>query len=91
MLITRDLPSKVSMRLSPPSVSQCYLGVDDVEARGWGGDGCRSSVDTHYEGLLDGWRDREEGESEMCGEYLLVRARDTEVASCPMRAPHSVE
>ena len=40
------------------------LGVDDVEARGWGGEGCRSSVDTHYEGLLDGYRRKRDGSAE---------------------------
>ena len=55
MLIARNLPSKVS-DCPPvcPSVPQYYLGVDNVEARGWGGDGRWSRVDSHYEGLLDG-------------------------------------
>ena len=76
----------------PPSVPQCYLGVDDVEARGWGGDGCRSSVDTHYEGLLDGYRrKRERSVESQYGLDLLARASETEVASCPIKAPHRVE
>ena len=52
-LIARHLPSKV---LSAPFVTLLLsnLGVDDVEARGWGGDGRWSRVDSHYEGLLDG-------------------------------------
>ena len=51
--------AKISV-ISPLSysvtLSLSNLGVDDVEACGWGGEGCRSSVDTHYEGLLDGYR-----------------------------------
>ena len=54
----------------PPSVPQCYLCVDDVEPRGWGGDGCGSGVDAHYEGLLDSWR-RETGVLSVITGYRL--------------------